>query len=187
MTLVLSNVTEYGVVMADAEANDITSMPDLVHFLVKHLNEDYGPVASAAMIDVAGCISSPNGWLPALFQIGNCDDPYRDPPVIREFASRAMRAPRAFDPTNDNYPVVNGLWDVGYWIDAQVDAFNLASDVTERTEQVPGNSLRRRQLFLRSVARAVFDINVTMDLSNAIGPNISTLGVSSVNGEIIGQ
>lgn len=89
-----------------------------------------------------------------------------------------------YNPVVDKYPTVNGVINVGYWIDAQFDAFIAAAEVTENATRIPGDTLEKRQAFFGSVARAVADIHLSMDLSRAISPRMLTLSISSDNGAL---
>jgi hypothetical protein len=161
----------------------IESIDELLERLVRRLN-DHPESSYPAMIDIAACVQTQASWNPVIYQLGNCDDAYVDQPVIRPFAVRIVRRPEPYNPLKDTYPFANGVLNVGWWVDAQFDAMIAAGGVTEKAHLVPGDSLEKRQAFLGSVARAISDVHVTMDLSRSIGPRVMTLGISSTDGNV---
>jgi hypothetical protein len=146
------------------ETQRVDHLETLLKGLVDRLNGEHPKAREPAMIDVGACIRAGSGWHPVVYQVGNCDDPYA-PTAIRPFTARILRPPGPYDASRDIYPIANGLLNAGYWVDAQFDAFTIAAEVTENSVMVPGNSLEKRQAFLGAVARAVSDIQLSMDLS----------------------
>jgi len=213
MTLVLTNVTDYGVVMAadDALVETAGKYSRVLHGATKlfahygchcgmatwgagelpHQNPASPPVALEFILKrfvgetqgIESVDTQVNGsWVPFVYQIANCDDPYAVLPVVRQFASRVVRPLGPFSALRDMYPIANGVVNAGYWVDALFDALVAGGDVTENSHLVPGNSMEKRQAFLGLVARSVSDTHLTMNLSRSIGPRVLTLGISSQDG-----
>lgn len=163
------------------QSQTLRRVDELVRVLAGYLNDNYARSKRAVAIDVAGCLEQEGNWLPVIYRLANCDDPFAEEPVIVEFAPKAIRPAKPWEDA-DELPLVGGNVNAGYWVAELTTALRVAAALT--AVDVPGSSLEARTRFLGVIARAVADIYTNMTPVRSIGAEVSTLAVDSQSGSV---
>ena len=163
------------------QSTTVRRIDELANLLGGYLNDTYAKAKRAVAIDVAGCLDEEGKFLPVIFRLANCNDPFADEPGIGHFTTQTIRVPKPFE-DRDQFPIVGGNVNAGYWVNELTFALTEAGKRT--FADVPGSSLESRQRFLGVMARSVSDIYTNMTQIRSIGAVVATLGVDNQSGSV---